>query len=375
MPGHLRRMGFWITLGAVTVGARSEALGLGITPRGSTTIAGSTTDQNSNPFNITGLSGISYMGEVSPGTYRYAAIMDNSNKVVKLDVQFSANGTITSSSVVGGVSLANSKDFEGIAYNPTNQSAFISYENGPGVQEYSLTNGSLMQSVGVPSIFSSYLRTNFGFESLARSADGTQMWTANEEALTSDGALSTTSQGTIVRLQKFNVSGNTVTAGPQYGYITDKIHAAVGSDPNGYSRSGLSDLVVLPDGTILALERSFAYNSLFTTYGNRIYSLDFTGAADVSGLLGANNGQPFPSYVSKTLLWSNVSLTSPGNLEGLAIGPQLSNGNYSLLGIVDDGDGVSQNRLVAFELTGMVVPEPAGLSLLAGFWLLGRRRR
>jgi len=51
----------------------------------------------------------------------------------------------------------------------------------------------------------------------------------------------------------------------------------------------------------------------------------------------------------------------------------LANGHYPLLGIVDNGDGVSQNRLVAFELT-TGVPEPASLSWLAGFWLIGRRR-
>lgn len=367
--------GFWIILGvagglATVVSAQT----LSVTPQGSTTIAGTTTDQNGNSFTITGLSGITYAGETVPGTHRFVAVMDNSNKLIKLDVQFTANGAISSSTVAGGITLANSHDFEGIAYNPANQSVFVSSEDGPGVREYKLSDGSLMQTVSIPSIFTNNLRTNYGFESLARNAAGTQMWTANEEALTSDGALSTTSSGTIVRLQKFNVSGNTVTAGPQYGYQTDPIHAAVNNDTNNYSRSGLSDLVVLADGKMLALERSFAFNSFLTTYGNRIYELDFAGAADVSGLAGANNGQPFGSYVTKYPLWTNTSLLSPGNLEGLAAGPLLTNGHYSLLGIVDDGDGLSQNRLVAFELN-TTVPEPAALGWMAGLWLIGRRRR
>lgn len=379
MERMMRHFRLWMVLGAAGFWATAApAQTLSVTPRGSTTLAGTTTDQNGNSFNITGLSGIAYVGQTVPGTYRYVAVMDNSNKLVKLDVQFAANGTISSSTVAGGITLANAKDFEGIAYNAANQSVFLSYEDGPGVQEYKLSDGSLMQTVSIPTIFTNNLRSNFGFESLARNAAGTQMWTANEEALTSDGALSTTSQGTIVRLQKFNVSGNTVTAGPQYGYQTDKIHAAVNGDSNGYSRSGLSDLVVLPDGKMLALERSFAFNNyIFSSYGNRIYELDFAGAADVSGLAGANNGQPFGSYVTKSQLWTNQSLTSPGNLEGLAAGPQLTGGNYSLLGIVDDGDGISQNRLVAFELTGVVVPEPSSLGLLGGICvaqLMHRRR-
>ncbi|MCC7349810.1 MAG: esterase-like activity of phytase family protein [Phycisphaerales bacterium] len=352
----------------------ASAQTLSVTPRGSATIAGTTTDQNGNSFTITGLSGITYVGQTTPGTYRYVAVMDNSDKLVKLDVQFSANGTISSSTVVGGITLASSKDYEGIAYNAANQSVFVSYENGPGIQEYKLSDGSLLQTVSIPSIFTNNLRSNFGFESLARNAAGTQMWTANEEALTSDGSLSTTSAGTTVRLQKFNVSGNTITAGPQYGYITDKIHAAVNGDSNGYSRSGLSDLVVLPDGKMLALERSFAFNNyIFSTYGNRIYELDFAGAADVS----SDPAAPFGSYVTKYQLWTNQSLTNPGNLEGLTSGPVLTGGNLSLLGIVDDGDDISQNRLVAFELTGVVVPEPTSMGVLGAICaahLMQRRR-
>ena len=47
------------------------------------------------------------------------------------------------------------------------------------------------------------------------------------------------------------------------------------------------------------------------------------------------------------------STTIGENLEGLCLGPQLANGNRVLLGVVDDGDAVSNNTLVAFEL---VVP-------------------
>jgi hypothetical protein len=375
----MRKIEMLIALGAAGLFvSAAPAQTLSVTSRGSTTLAGTTTDQNGNSFTITGLSGITYTGLSSPGIYRYIAVMDNSNKLVKLDVQFNANGSISSSTVVGGITLANSNDYEGIAYNAANQSVFVSYENGPGIQEYKLSDGTLLQTVAIPSIYTNNLRSNFGFESLARNAAGTQMWTANEEALTSDGALSTTSTGSIVRLQKFNVSGNTVTAGPEYGYLTNKIHAAVNGDNSGYSRSGLSDLVVLPDGKMLALERSFAYNNaIFSTYGNRIYEMDFTGAADVSGLAGANNGQPFGSYVNKYQLWTNQSLTNPGNLEGLTSGPFLTGGNLSLLGIVDDGDGVSQNRLVAFELTGVAVPEPSSMGLLGGILMaqLMHRRR
>jgi len=59
------------------------------------------------------------------------------------------------------------------------------------------------------------------------------------------------------------------------------------------------------------------------------------------------------SSVVKELLWSG---TADGgffgqNLEGLALGPQLANGNWVLLGVVDDGDSFSSNTIVSFELS------------------------
>jgi hypothetical protein len=44
------------------------------------------------------------------------------------------------------------------------------------------------------------------------------------------------------------------------------------------------------------------------------------------------------------------------NMEGLALGPTLAGGGRLLLGIVDDGDPLSVNQLVAFRLTGPIEP-------------------
>ncbi len=43
--------------------------------------------------------------------------------------------------------------------------------------------------------------------------------------------------------------------------------------------------------------------------------------------------------------------SSGQNLEGLALGPRLANGNWALLGVVDDGDSLSSNTIVSFELS------------------------
>ncbi len=99
-----------------------------------------------------------------------------------------------------------------------------------------------------------------------------------EEALTIDGPASTQAVGTLVRLQQMTDDGASVGFGPQYVYQVDPIHA--GSNPD---RSGLPDLVMLPDDTLLTLERSRIGTGLSTSFRNRIYEVSVTGATDVSG--------------------------------------------------------------------------------------------
>jgi hypothetical protein len=300
-----------------------------------------TTDQYGKPFKIEGLSGVSWCG-----SDKFASVMDNSNHVVFLSVSFKPDGSIDKASVTGGLSVPTSRDYEGIAYtNAQQNSAFLSNESmkpPPALYEYSLATGSLLQTVEMPSVFKSQ-RDNRGLESLTRRADGKEMWTANEEALTVDGAVSTRDAGTVVRLVRFAVDGNSITPAQQYAYQVDPIHQGLGAP----LQSGLSDLVVLPDGTLLTLERS-AIEGL-PVFETRIYQVDFTGATDISqGSLAAGlTSQNYTPVKKKQIL----AITKIGeNLEGLCLGPELSTGHWVLLGAVDNGDPVSKNTLVAFEL-------------------------
>ncbi len=120
--------------------------------------------------------------------------------------------------------------------------------------------------------------------------------------------------------------------------------------------NGLSELVELPDGTLLALERSAIVG--LPPLETRIYQVDFTGATDISrGKLAKGLIGQMYTPVKKTLLFdSKEPDNSIGeNLEGLCLGPKLADGNWALLGVVDNGDPVSKNTLVSFEL---VYPQP-----------------
>lgn len=305
--------------------------------RGSVPLETTTTDQHGQAFTVTGLSGLTMMDNS-----RFVAVMDNSDKLVFVEVEWNPDGSIRSAAITGGFTIAEARDFEGIAYTTAERdSVFLAEEGTPAIHEYALADSALLQSLESPAVFGNR-RANFGFESLARRLDGSELWTANEEALTVDGDLSTPQTGTVVRLLRYALSCNAATPAEQYAYVTEPMHG--GAITGG--RSGLVELVALPNGGVLALERSFAFR-FPNLFESRLYELDFAGASDVSDF---GNGLIRETYtpVTKHLLWSG----DVGNLEGLALGPRLVGGNQALLGIVDDGDPLSRNQLVTFELIG-----------------------
>lgn len=292
------------------------------------------------------MSGVTYLGPVA-GAHRFIAVEETKGELIQFDLTLSSAGGIDSIANVAAIDIVPTSDFEGIAYtNPERNSVFLAAETGAHLREVSLATGAELQNGAVPTLFNNR-RGNLGTESLARSLDGTTMWTANEQALTIDGDKSTPSAGTTVRLLKLNVAGNATSAGPQYAYNVEPIHGATFPD----AQSGLSDLTLMPDGTLLALERSLGVST--PIYLNRIFEINPVGATDVSvapfnaGLIG----QTFTS-VGKSLLWSGPIDASFGqNMEGLTLGPQLANGDWSLIGVVDNGDGNSGNTIVAFTAT------------------------
>lgn len=330
----------------VCVADAASAAPLVITPRGSINLAAATTtDQNAQAFTITGMSGIVHRGDG-----RFAAVMDNSNRVVFIDVALNANGSMASATVVGGLTLAQSRDHEGICVGTAcNGSFLVSDETSgspaiPSLHEHHAVTGVFLRTITAPGVFQN-ARANFGFESLTRSPVGGILWSANEEALTTDGALSTPTTGSVVRLVQWRIHGQAIDSARQYAYLTQPMHGPTTSS----ARSGVSDLVALPDGRLLVLERSFA--ATFPPFQSRIYEVSLAGATDISALPGLI-GQTY-TPVTKSPLWTG----NANNLEGLCLGPQLPNGNWSLIGIVDDADPLSLNTVVAFELAG-VGPRP-----------------
>lgn len=327
----------WLCTGIAGAGQLSVTF-RNVAPLGSTA-----TDQFGQSFTVTGMSGIAHR----TGN-EFIAVMDNSNKLVRISALVDATGALSAATIAGGITLAESRDFEGAAFAPPDfDSIYLSEEDTPAVHRFDLATGARLESLMTPAVFA-HRRNNFGFESLTIARDGSTMWTANEEALTVDGPLSTQSAGSVVRLLRYaGAADGGLVPLEQFPYVTEPLHGS----PISGSRSGMSDLLLTPDGRMIALERSLAFSAggLFRT---RIFELSTAGATEVSGLAGLE-GASFAA-ASKVMLYSG----DQQNLEGLALGVPLDEraGRWSLIGVVDDADPISVNRLAAFELAGVEPP-------------------
>ncbi|MFN0144694.1 MAG: esterase-like activity of phytase family protein [Mycobacterium sp.] len=294
------------------------------------------------------LSGITYAGGTT-----YYAVGDNGARTIwqvytSLD---SATGQIRSSLVTAGINAPGMGiDSEGIALAPNGNNVWISDEVTSSINQFSLTTGLMVGSVAVPDIYRpSNVQNNMGLESLSYGQG--RLWTANEEALKPDGTLSTTSEGSWVRIQEFD--GPNLTSGTQYAYRTDPISRL--SPFVTVERSGLVDLLALPNGDVMALERELG--GFLPHYRTRIYLVDFIGASDVANVASLSSGGF--TAVGKALLWQGN--TGFSNFEGITLGPQLSDGSYAVLLVSDNGSGAMGQRQNSFSLTlkGLSGPTPA----------------
>ena len=282
---------------------------------------------------------------------QYYAVSDAGGLLFQLEIQVDASsGHILSASVAGSLALASGSDLEGLVHSPLGGSVLASDETGPAIREYRLSDGAVLASLAVPAIFSQ-IRPNFSLESLslrvAANPTDDAVWTANEEALLVDGPLSTSSAGTIVRLQRCD---DALAPDGQWAYVTDPYP---GGPFLNLQRSGVADLLALENGELLVLERSFS-DQLFRA---RIYQVDLSGATDTSALTSLAT-DPF-TPVAKTLLWEVAGAAQ--NYEGLAVGPSLAAGDRSLLLVADDG-GAGGALQVLYPLR---LPEPNATDQLA----------
>jgi len=192
------------------------------------------------------------------------------------------------------------------------------------------------------------IRNNAGLEGLGYIAapDGRYLFLTNEQALQGDGAISTASHGTVVRIRRHSLDGR---GDREVAYLTDPVFGGDDGD------NGVSDIAVLSTDRVLVLERAFVYGLGNAT---RIYEVDLRGAADVAGLPDARAVAP----VAKRLVLDLAVMPDAGcslppapqrrrsldNYEGLALGPTLDDGRPLIFLVNDDNHHKTQvPRLLA----------------------------
>lgn len=244
------------------------------------------------------------------------------------------------------------EDREGIAYDPARREILIANEQTgadrrwPSIERYSFDGKALalLRADSDPALAPFlHVRSNRSFESLARAADGSAYWTANEDALQVDGPSASDAAGGVVRLLKLDPDLRPLA---QFAYRLDSYGAKIRNPSivSGKEISGLSDLIALPGGRLIALERAFGgdiggYASLRT----RLYLVDLSGATDIGGAeyregLAGRRWTP----AKKSLLWEDGWGLTNSNFEGMALGPELQDGSRLLLLVADNNGGSAQ---------------------------------
>ncbi|MCC5639339.1 phytase [Nostoc sp. CHAB 5844] len=336
---------------------------------------------NGTPTQVGGLSGIAY----DAVNNRYYAISDDRSQIGPARF-YTFTGNPATNSVAftnvtplrdtsGNFFAALSLDPEDIALT-NNGTVFISSEGevnpgagrvtNPFVREFSLSTGEEVRSLPIPTKFlpvvqdtngdgtinagdtqTSGVRNNLALESLTITPDQTTLFTATENALFQDGAVSSVSAGTRSRILQYDLA----TGQPEreYLYVTDPV-AEPPNPADGFNTNGLVDLLAIDNrGTLLAVERSFSAGLPGTGNTIKIYEISLQGASDISSIDSLESLSPEqlaaiqPAQKRLVLNLNDLDLpTGLDNVEGIEFGPTLPDGRQSIVLVSDNNFSPTQ---------------------------------
>jgi hypothetical protein len=270
------------------------------------------------------LSGITYAGDDL-----YYAVADRAGKMYPLVIRIKYAGAPTKPRFNESVTLEGARDLEAVAWDSLHKTVWAADEADASIREFDPATGRRLGDLALPQVFRKF-RSNLAFEALAISPDGLDLWTANEEALSCDGATANSKGGSLVRLCRFRRAdaNDPWKIDGMWAYETDPTD---GQAYKGFLASGVSGLMVEPGGAVYALEREFS-QTLLPGFRARIYKLDLSKAEKVSET-------PFcekmpERTVGKELVFGKA--TGIAMYEDCCFGPKLKDGRLVVL--CSDGD-------------------------------------
>jgi hypothetical protein len=248
-------------------------------------------------------------------------------------------------------------DTEGIALT-NKDTVFISSEGdtrqliNPFIKEFFLSTGKNLSTLTIPDKFlpdrnaKKGTRNNLGFESLTISPDNKSLFTASENALIQDGAAAKPGTGTRCRILQYNLETNRPEK--EYLYQTEPVTQRI--NLTGQFSSGLPDLLALDNqGNLLSIERSFTGIG-FGIFIFQVALANSDNISNIDSLTGRDLTKIKPAQKKLLLDLRNFDFALD-NIEGLTLGPKLSDGQQSLILISDNNfNGLQRTQILAFKL-------------------------
>lgn len=317
-------------------------------------------NQPYNGTTIGGLSGIDYdtahkvfymicddRSQINPARFYTAHIPLAVN--TKEDVTFTA---VTSLRMPGGDVYPAEKhvapDPESMRYNPHNGHLYWTSEgerivtakdtilNNPAITEMT-TDGHFIDSFPLPAQFRMQVtnngpRRNGTFEGIGFTPDGRYLFVNLEEPRYEDGPRAgLKDNNAYIRILKYDVRTRKPVA--QYAYKLEPI-AQPPVPADSFSINGISDILVLSETKLLAMERSFSFGVKNNTI--RIFTVDLSKATNINNVSSLQDDTHFTPATKNLLINFDTLNTYIDNVEGMTFGPTLPNGHRSLVCVADN---------------------------------------
>lgn len=359
----------------------SPALSPAVEARGEMRVVGMDTFANDLTVDGTlvgGLSGIDY----DPESGAWIVISDDRSdnapaRFYNLDLAYSSTG-IESMELTAQTTLlqgngqpypnagagGNVPDLESIRFDPATDAVWYTSEDSwklgiaPFVAATS-ADGQLIATTALPPMFAMRAgqqegpRDNLVFEGLSFAPDGQSLWLGMEGARYEDGAIPTFTETSLTRLTNVDRGGNVLG---QFAYEIDTMP----EEPAGFGTAGVTEVLAIGNGQLHATERATVEDAA-GIFKNliKVYEVDVAGATDVSEI-DALAGAEITPVIKRLVVDLNAAGVDPvGNIEGISWGPELENGNRSLVLVSDNNFNDTQvSQLIVVEVGSQGIAQP-----------------
>lgn len=247
-------------------------------------------------------------------------------------------------------------DGESVRYNPAKNQLIWSnegerlFKNGDSIiiqptLTFISSDGKFIDTIPLPNGFqftkvANGPRKNALFEGVTFADNYKTLYTSLEEPLYQDGrAAAFGFGGAITRILKFNAKTKRNTA--QYAYNLGElpVEPTVQSD---WNLNGISEILAINNHTLLVMERAWAKGHDDHTFV-KLFLVDLNEAENV--INNPSFSKNPPKMLKKKLLFDFDSIDKHiDNFEGVTFGPNLPNGNKTLIFCVDNNFSKTQTQ-------------------------------